>query len=114
MDVDDEEAAPRRKPLRRKSTTNFEADMEEQQQALAQLDTEEAKSLRMEKQYCFHAIKFITYLEQAMEVACQLLGSTHKTEVLESMEFFQVAHEKEMQGAQVRYLSFIGSGLGSE
>lgn len=100
MDVDDEEAAPRRKPLRRKSTTNFEADMEEQQQALAQLDTEEAKSLRMEKQYCFHAIKFITYLEQAMEVACQLLGSTHKTEVLESMEFFQVAHEKEMQGAQ--------------
>jgi condensin complex subunit 1 len=33
---------------------------------------------------------------------CQLLGSTNKAEVLESMEFFRIAWEYQFDGAEVR------------
>ncbi len=38
-------------------------------------------------------------VEQGVPILIQLLASTNKAEVLESMEFFRVAHEYKVRGA---------------
>ena len=43
-----------------------------------------------------------TDASRVREIMCQLLGSTNKAEVLESMEFFRIAWEYQFDGAEVR------------
>ncbi|KAI3624432.1 cnd1 [Malassezia furfur] len=55
--------------------------------------------LRLTLRYYDDALQFIGQLEHAVPILVQLLASTFKAEVLESMEFFRVAHEYKIRGA---------------
>ncbi|WFD31737.1 condensin complex non-SMC subunit Cnd1 [Malassezia sp. CBS 17886] len=55
--------------------------------------------LRLALQYHEEALAFITQLEQGVPTLVQLLASTAKGEVLESMEFFRVARDYRIRGA---------------
>ena len=57
--------------------------------------------LRMTKTYYSDALRFITQLETAIPTLCELLVSTTKSEVLESMRFFRTAYEYNIQSAEV-------------
>lgn len=57
--------------------------------------------LRMTKTYYADALRFITQLETAIPTLCELLVSTTKSEVLESMRFFRTAYEYNIQSAEV-------------
>jgi condensin complex subunit 1 len=92
MDVD--------KKVPRKSTVDVAA-IASEQEALAALQTNEVLSLRLRKKYCAEALNFVRTLEGGMVLITQLLGSTNKAEVLESMEYFRVALEYDFGGAQV-------------
>jgi len=59
--------------------------------------------LKLRKRYYAEALDFIRWLEQGSETLGELLGSTHKTEVLEAMEFFRVSYEYGMESAQVGF-----------
>ncbi|PFH48881.1 hypothetical protein AMATHDRAFT_64397 [Amanita thiersii Skay4041] len=72
-----------------------------EQAALAALESNQLLHLRLRKKYYAEALSFIRQIEAAMEVIAQLLGSTNKPEVLESMEFFRVAHEYQFETAQI-------------
>ncbi|PWZ02320.1 hypothetical protein BCV70DRAFT_198602 [Testicularia cyperi] len=63
------------------------------------VDAEKVMKLRLTKRYYADAIHFITQLESAMPNLSQLLVSTNKAEVLESMEFFRVAYEYQLSGS---------------
>ncbi|TFK38244.1 non-SMC mitotic condensation complex subunit 1-domain-containing protein [Crucibulum laeve] len=76
----------------RKSQLDVTA-LSQEQAALAALETNELLHLRLRKKYYTEALNFIRQIEGAMEIVGQLLGSTNKPEVLESMEFFRIAHE---------------------
>ncbi|KAF8988934.1 non-SMC mitotic condensation complex subunit 1 [Cyathus striatus] len=80
---------PSQKLKPRKSQLNVAA-LTEEQAALTNLQTQEISLLRLRKKL----------LEGAMEIVVQLLGSTHKAEVLEAMEFFRIAHEYGFEGAK--------------
>ena len=58
-------------------------------------------NLKLRKRYYAEALDFIRHVEGAMEVIGQLLGSTNKAEVLESIEFFRVAYEYQIMGSEV-------------
>ncbi|KAF8986383.1 non-SMC mitotic condensation complex subunit 1-domain-containing protein [Cyathus striatus] len=83
----------------RKSQLNVAA-LTEEQAALTNLQTQEISLLRLRKKFLSEALNFIRLLEGAMEIVVQLLGSTHKAEVLEAMEFFRIAHEYGFEGAK--------------
>ena len=57
--------------------------------------------LRLTKKYYSDALRFINQIESAIPTLCQLLVSTTKTEVLESMRFFRTAFEYDIAGADV-------------
>lgn len=57
--------------------------------------------LRMTKTYYADALRFINQLETAIPTLCELLVSTTKSEVLESMRFFRTAYEYNVQSAEV-------------
>lgn len=129
MDVDDDEAddteedegegedesenndqqTPRKSPPKKKSKTKkaprkSELDMTaltNEQAALAALESDQLLHLRLRKKYYVEALNFIRLVENSMEIMAQLLGSTNKAEVLESMEFFRVAYEYQFDGAKV-------------
>jgi condensin complex subunit 1 len=107
VDMEDGDATPkpkskRDKPTkRRKSELNMEA-LTSEQAALAALDGNEMLSLKLRKKYYSEALNFIHQIESAIPIAGQLLGSTHKSEVLEAMEFFRIIHEYKFEGAEVR------------
>lgn len=106
VDMDDGETTPRPKSKRdkstkgRKSELNIEA-LTSEQAALAALDGNEMLSLKLRKKYYSEALNFIQQIENAIPIASQLLGSTHKSEVLEAMEFFRIIHEYKFEGAEV-------------
>ena len=56
--------------------------------------------LRLTKKYYSDALKFINQIESAIPTLCQLLVSTTKTEVLESMRFFRTAYEYNISSAE--------------
>lgn len=85
---------------RRKSELNIEA-LTSEQVALAALDGNQMLSLKLRKKYYSEALNFIQQIENAIPIASQLLGSTHKSEVLEAMEFFRIIHEYKFDGAEV-------------
>ncbi|WFD03161.1 condensin complex non-SMC subunit Cnd1 [Malassezia obtusa] len=86
----------RRKP--RRSTLDLEA-LAASQQAMTHGDQDKLVKLRLTLRYYDDALRFIEKLEQAVPILVQLLASTFKAEVLESMEFFRVAHEYRIRGA---------------
>ncbi|KAF8342559.1 non-SMC mitotic condensation complex subunit 1-domain-containing protein [Cantharellus anzutake] len=73
----------------------------EQAEALNTLDMANLTRFRLTKRYIADALQFIREVESAMDIVGQLLGSTSKAEVLEAIEFFKVAYEYQMLGAQV-------------
>lgn len=100
----DEAAQPKRKKKKgRKSQLNIEA-LQTEAEAIAILDSNEMLHLKLRKRYYAEGLNFIRQVEQGMKVIEQLLASTNKPEVLESMEFFRVAHEYQFDGAEVRIL----------
>lgn len=69
------------------------------QQAMSREQQAQLLQLRLTAQYHRDALQFIHVLEKGVPILIQLLASTNKAEVLESMEFFRVAHEYELRGA---------------
>lgn len=87
----------------RKSQLDISA-LTDEQVALAALQSSQILNLKLRKRYYAEALDFIRHIENAMEIIGQLLGSTNKAEVLESIEFFRVAHEYQIVGAEVSWL----------
>lgn len=83
-----------RKP--RPSQINIAA-VEAEQQAL---DPQAIMTLRLTKKYYDDALRFINRIESAIPTLCQLLVSTNKSEVLESMRFFRTAFEYNIASAE--------------
>jgi condensin complex subunit 1 len=77
------------------------AALTDEQAALAALESNQLLHLRLRKRYYAEALNFIRQVEEAAQMIFQLLGSTHKAEVLEAMEFFRVAHEYQLDSAEV-------------
>jgi condensin complex subunit 1 len=73
----------------------------DEQAALAALESNQLLHLRLRKRYYSEALNFIRQVEEAAQIIFQLLGSTHKSEVLESMEFFRIAREYQLDSAEV-------------
>lgn len=103
VDGDEEEGtAPESKG--KKSGRKSELDMAaltDEQAALAALESNQLLHLRLRKRYYSEALNFIRQVEEAAQMIFQLLGSTHKSEVLESMEFFRIAREYQLDSAEV-------------
>lgn len=94
----------KQKSTSKKSGRKSELDMAaltDEQAALAALESNQLLHLRLRKRYYSEALSFIRQVEEAAQMIFQLLGSTHKAEVLEAMEFFRVAHEYQLDSAEV-------------
>ena len=103
-EVDGEEGStpkPKGKKSGRKSELDNMAALTDEQAALAALESNQLLHLRLRKRYYSEALNFIRQVEEATQQILRLLGSTHKSEVLESMEFFKVAHEYQLDSAEV-------------
>ncbi len=111
-DDDDDDEAPRRssksktkkEKVKSKAKKGRRSGVDLQALAAAQaemepVDAEKVMRLRLTKRYYTDALAFITQIETAMPNLTLLLASTNKAEVLESMEFFRVAHEYKLSGA---------------
>ncbi|KAF8474388.1 non-SMC mitotic condensation complex subunit 1-domain-containing protein [Russula ochroleuca] len=96
-DDEDEEGGP---SSSQKSELGMAA-LTDEQAALAALESNQLLHLRLRKRYYSEALSFIRQVEEAAKMISELLGSTHKTEVLESMEFFRVAHEYQLDSAKI-------------
>ncbi len=70
----------------------------------ANMDGEAIVRLRLTKKYYTDALLFINQIEGAIPTLSQLLVSTTKSEVLESMRFFRTAYEYNFQSAEVSSL----------
>jgi condensin complex subunit 1 len=104
VDGDEEGATPKSKGKKksgRKSELDNMAALTDEQAALAALESNQLLHLRLRKRYYSEALNFIRQVEEASKLILQLLGSTHKSEVLESMEFFKVAREYQLDSAAV-------------
>jgi len=100
----DEEEGTTPKSKGKKSGRKSELDMAaltDEQAALAALESNQLLHLRLRKRYYSEALNFIRQVEEATQKIFDLLGSTHKSEVLESMEFFKVAREYQLDSAGV-------------
>jgi condensin complex subunit 1 len=98
--VDGESTQQQSKKSGRKSDLSMAA-LTDEQAALAALESNQLLHLRLRKRYYAEALNFIRQVEEAAQMIFQLLGSTHKAEVLEAMEFFRVAHEYQLDSAEV-------------
>ena len=67
----------------------------------ASIDPNLVLTLRGRKRYYTEALRFINQIESAIPILCELLVSTTKTEVLESMRFFRTAYEYNIMSAEV-------------
>jgi condensin complex subunit 1 len=104
VDGDEEGTTPiskGKKKRGRKSELDNMAALTDEQAALAALESNQLLHLRLRKRYYSEALNFIRQVEEASELIFQLLGSTHKSEVLESMEFFKAAREYRLDSAAV-------------
>ena len=98
----------------KKSARKSELDMAaltDEQAALAALESNQLLHLRLRKRYYSEALNFIRQVEEAAQIIFQLLGSTHKAEVLEAMEFFRVAHEYQLDSAEVSLETRFGISI---
>jgi condensin complex subunit 1 len=66
--------------------------------------SDELVKLHMTKRYYADAVRFIHQIHTAIPTLCQLLASTTKTEVIETIEFFETAYlykiEKASEGIE--------------
>ena len=109
MDEDDEQPSQKKRKGKKKarsSTVNLAA-MTSEQEALAALESNEVLHLRLRKKYYSEALGFIKTIESSMDSVIQLLGSTNKAEVLESMDFFRETSVYEFQTAEVVVAFFV-------
>lgn len=90
----------KKKKKPRKSQLDISA-LTDEQVALVALQSSQILHLKLRKRYYAESLNFMRQIEGAMEIIGQLLGSTNKPEVLESIEFFRVAHEYQFVGAEV-------------
>ncbi|KAG6852317.1 hypothetical protein C0991_000953 [Blastosporella zonata] len=102
---DDESRTPKKAKKRsklgpRKSQLNVAA-LSSEQEALAALEGDKILQLRLKKKYYAEALNFIRQIEGSMEIMGELLGSTHKSEVLEAIDFFRVSHEYHFESAKI-------------
>lgn len=72
--------------------------------AISDLDAKVLEKLDKTRTLCSVALKFIGLIERGSDIVARLLGSTHKAEVLEAMEFFRILHVWEIETAEVRFL----------
>lgn len=101
-------AKPKKSAVQQNDTTEA-MDPALVQQPLDADDMANLTRLRLTKRYIADALEFIRQVEGSMDVLGQLLGSTSKAEVLESIEFFKVAHEYQMAGASVGHCNYYVS-----
>lgn len=94
-----EEEAEAREVSRKKARASI--DLETLAAKLSPADAEKVIRLRLTRRYHTDALSFINQLSLAVPTLSQLLVSTSKAEVLESMEFFRVAHEYRIPGAHL-------------
>lgn len=69
---------------------------------LKSLDADQITLLRLQKRYYGDALSFIATIGKAVPLIADLLTSKVKSEALEAMDFFCVAHEYNIQDAEVR------------
>jgi condensin complex subunit 1 len=74
------------------------------EQITAAKDGQAIQHLRLTKKYFSDAIAFIRLIQSGIPALSDLLVSTSKAEVLESMQFFRIAHIYEIPLAEVRWL----------
>ncbi|TFK21598.1 hypothetical protein FA15DRAFT_672413 [Coprinopsis marcescibilis] len=101
-DEGEEGARPKKKRNKlksRKSQLNVQA-LADEQAAVALMDPKEVQRLVLTKKFLKEALHFIKAIEKAMNIIEKLLGSKNKPEVLESIEFFKVAHDLELASAK--------------
>jgi condensin complex subunit 1 len=118
-DGDGEECTPSSKEKSKSKNGGRKSELDmaaltDEQAALAALESNQLLHLRLRKRYYSEALNFIRQVEEAAQISFQLLGSTHKTEVLEAMEFFRVAHEYQLDSAEVSprdTLEYLKMGL---
>ncbi|KAF8493475.1 non-SMC mitotic condensation complex subunit 1-domain-containing protein [Russula emetica] len=99
----DEEEGTTPKSKGKKSGRKSELDMAaltDEQAALAALESNQLLHLRLRKRYYSEALNFIRQVEEAATTIFKLLGSKHKSEVLESMEFYKVARDYQLDCAK--------------
>ncbi|PWN41740.1 hypothetical protein IE81DRAFT_303229 [Ceraceosorus guamensis] len=96
-------ATPRRRAERRtkkrRSSTGGQGALDVAAAGLSAEDAQRVITLRLTRRYYVDALHFIHQLSGAMPLLSQLLVSKSKAEVLESMEFFRVAYEYRIPGA---------------
>ena len=90
----------KKKKPRKSEQVNLHA-VSQEQVLVAEMEGTQMVHLKLRKRYYAEALDFIRWLEQGSETLGELLGSTHKTEVLEAMEYFRVSYEYGMESAQV-------------
>jgi condensin complex subunit 1 len=99
----DGEAADNTPSSRSRRTGNVpDLDAIAKEQMAAVKDGQAIRHLRMTKKYFADAISFIKLIQSGVPALSELLVSTSKAEVLESMQFFRVAHIYELPSAEVR------------
>jgi condensin complex subunit 1 len=99
MHVDgDEDETPEVKKERKPRKSQLDIAAIETEQAT--MDPQAIMTLRLTKKYYTDALRFINQIEAAIPTLCQLLVSTNKTEVLESMRFFRTAFEYNIASAE--------------
>ncbi|OWZ79155.1 condensin complex subunit 1 [Cryptococcus neoformans Bt85] len=86
--------------FKKKKPRQSQLDLSAIQSEQASIDPNLITKLRLTKKYYGDALRFINQLESAIPTLCQLLVSTTKTEVLESMRFFRVAYEYDIASAE--------------
>ncbi|KAI0941851.1 hypothetical protein AcV7_002423 [Taiwanofungus camphoratus] len=84
----------------RKSELDMAA-LNNEQEALAALESNQLLHLRLRKRYYAEGLNFIRQVEEGMKTVQRLLASTNKLEVLEAIEFFRVTYEYQFDGAEV-------------
>ncbi|KAF5379043.1 hypothetical protein D9615_006036 [Tricholomella constricta] len=106
VDGDNDGGTPKKKLKKRskfgprKSQLDVAA-LSSEQEALAALEGDKILQLRLRKKYYAEALNFIRQIEDAMNIMGELLGSTHKGEVQEAIEFFRVSHEYHFESAKI-------------
>lgn len=73
------------------------------EQITAAKDGQAIQHLRLTKKYFSDAISFIELIQSGIPALSELLVSTSKAEVLESMLFFRIAHIYELPSAEVSH-----------
>lgn len=98
MDVDDDEQED---PGKAPSSNTGNSAGYDREAALGLFASDRFKALVFSAKLCGEAVAFIKKIDMKMGAIALLLGSTHKAEVLESIEFFRIAQYYGLDGAKV-------------